>query len=269
MLPLGGPRAGGGGACRFCKARGPVGILVEWDMRGDVCEPGEVAAAAAEGGGGGPLSITGDVGPGPDLAGVDGSGWVVAPCLLEVIAAGAVGGDRSGVDLGPAVVVGAAVCGDRGPRVSPLVGGGSVASSRRIRNSNGGCKEPPARSAFGPVGGCIGGRVSAGSPVVGDVDDPVGGAALLSLGDCFSRGWAAGACAVTEPNAGTCGADGGGEERFAGVAVASLGGSGRGGRDSGRSEVVVVGAVVVVAVVVSRRVSGREDGFRAGSAAGC
>lgn len=151
-----------------------------------------------------------------------------------------------------------------------------MASSRRIRNSNGGCEGPPARSAFGPVGGCIGGRDSAGSALVGDVDDPVGGAAVFSSCGGFSRGWAAGVCAVTEPNAGTCGAAGGGEERFAGVVVASLGASGRGGRDSGRSVVVGVGVgavvVVVVAVVVlvvSRRASGREGGFRAGSGAGC
>ena len=180
------------------------------------------------------------------------------------MAAGAVGGDRSGVDLGPAVV-GAAVGGDIGPRVSTLVGG-SVASSRRIRNSNGGC-EGPARSAFGPVGGCIGGRAAAGSAVVvvGDVGGPDGGA-LLSFGCDFSEAWAE-TCAVTEPNAGTCGADGGGEERFTGVVVAaSLGGSGRGGRDSGRSVEVVV---VEVVVVVSRRVSGIDDGLRDGSAAGC
>lgn len=70
------------------------------------------------------------------------------------------------------------MCGGIGQRVSALLGG-SVASSRRIRNSNGGCKDP-LRSAFGPVGGGIGGRAAGGSAVVGDADSPGGGSTTVT-----------------------------------------------------------------------------------------
>lgn len=216
MLPLGGPRGGGGGGCRCWRARGPVGMH-EYCKRGDVCGPGEGARAA----GGSPLSNTGDVEPGL-IAGV-GSAWIVPGCLLAAIAAGAVGGDRSDVDFGP-LPGGPCGFGTRG-EMSNLAGG-SGASSRRTRCARGVCGGP--RSALGPVGGCTDGReggslrsFSALSTEPVDVVSPRG----LSAGG-------PGMGTVTEPNAGTCGADGGGERLTGGM---SLGGSGRGGRDSGRS----------------------------------
>lgn len=83
---------------------------------------------------------------------------------------------------------------------------GSGPSSRRSRGSDGGSRGS-SRSAFGPVGGCTG--TSGG-------DSGRCFSALIEGGPA-STGSGAGFCgnpgmsAVTDPNGGTCGADGGGE----------------------------------------------------------
>ena len=161
---------------------------------------------------------------------------------MLAMAAGAVGGETSNGGFGAPAAGPDGGLAIRDPRSSLL--GGSGPSSRRIRGADGGCGGP--RSALGPVGAITGARDGSSERGFSILSRVCSGAAS---DDDLSGGPGMGA--VTDPNAGTCGADGGGERLT--VGGRSLGASGRGRGDSHRSG--------------SRRFSG-IDGFRMGPGGG-
>ena len=174
--------------------------MLDCCIRGDVCGPGDVAGPE----GGWVLPSTGEVDPKGDLLTNGVSACPNAASLLAM-AAGAVGGERSGVCFCP-VAEGAVVAfGARGA-VSGLPNV-SMPSSRFTRGSCGccGCCDccdccGGPRSAFGPVGGCTGARegsLRSFSNLTGDVPNELVSAGGFSVASPGAR-------ALTEPNAGTC-----------------------------------------------------------------
>ena len=158
---------------------------------------------------------------------------------LLAIAAGAVGGETSKGGFGAPAAGPDGGLAIRDARSGLL--GDSGASSRLRRGAGGGCGG--ARSALGPVGAITGAR-DGGSGRGFSAFSRVGSGAATSEDD-FSG--SPGMGAVSDPNAGTCGADGGGDRLTGGGKSLVVSGRGRG--DSHRSE--------------SRRFSD-IDGFRIG-----